>query len=230
MPGIPTTRWSIVLQTGREDPEVVRRAVRWLCETYWYPVYVFYRRSGCDPDEASDHVQGLFTALIAGNHFARADPARGRFRDYLLGAARHRLQNARRDALHEVSLELRMRDGESRYRVEPQTRRTAEDEFFAAWAREIVRAALEDLGSEYTGRGERTFFERLVGCITGADDATYAEIAAAFEKPPGAVKMAAHRLRRRFGKRLRERVAETTDDEDVDDELRGLLAALEPSQ
>src|SRR5262249_52234921 len=226
MAGIPTTRWSIVLQTAGADPEVARRAVRWLCETYWYPVYLFYRRSGCLPDEANDLVQGLFTDLIAGNDFARADRTRGRFRNYLLGAARHRLLNARRGDWREVSLELGSRDGEARYRAEPVTRATPEAEFFAAWSREIVRSVLDELEGEYAARGERDLFGRLVGCITGDDEATYAEIAAAHEKPAAAVKLAAPRRRRGLGERRRAGVAVYTADEDVEDELRQLLAAL----
>src|SRR5262249_12315179 len=96
----------------------------------------------------------------------------------------------------------------------------------AAWSREIVRSVLDELEGEYAARGERDLFGRLVGCITGDDEATYAEIAAAHEKPAAAVKMAAHRLRRRFGERLRDRVAVYTADEAGKEELRRLLAAL----
>ncbi len=43
----------------------------------------------------------------------------------------------------------------------------------------------------------------------------------------GAVRLAVHRLRRRFGSVLREEVARTvTDPSDVDDEIRWLLAAV----
>lgn len=226
MSDIPTTRWSIVLQTRESDPERVRMAVRWLCETYWYPVYVFFRRRGSDPDAARDLTQGLFADLIEGNDFARADPTRGRFRDYILAAARHRRLNARRREVRETPLASLMRDGESRYLTEPVSRRTPEVDFEAAWARELLRTVLAELGAEYEGRGESRLYRKLVECMAGEDDARYADVAAEAEKTPGAVKMAALRLRKRFDQRLRELVASYTADEDIDGELRFLLAAV----
>ena len=228
---IPTTRWSLVMRTTDDDPEVARRAVAGLCETYWYPVYLFYRRQRCAPDEARELTQELFLDLIEGNDFARAEKSRGRFRDYLLGAARHRLANAnrgdRRLARREASFAVDTATGEARFVAEPTTERTPEDAFRAAWAREVVARVLEGLASEYATRGDLPFFHRLVGhLLPDRSEPAYAELAAAFDKNVGAVKMAVKRLRERFGMKLRDHVAAYTADEEIEGELRFLLASL----
>jgi RNA polymerase sigma factor (sigma-70 family) len=228
---IPTTRWSLVLRAADLDPAVARRAVAALCEMYWYPVYVFYRRQRCSPDAARELVQDLFLDLIEGNDFARADRSLGRFRNYLLGAASHRLANAkrggRRAANRELPLTVDETNGDRRLMAEPATDRTPEDEFLAAWAREVVSRALEALAREYATRGDLPFFQRLVGYLApDRSDPGYTELAAAFGKKVGAVKMAVKRLRERFAVQLRNQVAAYTEDKDVESELRFLLAAL----
>lgn len=230
---IPTTRWSLVLQTSNADPELARRAVSALCEAYWYPVYLFYRRARCNPEAARETAQELFADLIERNDFARADPRRGRFRDYLLGAARHLLANTRRRARsregREVPFFVDCKDGETRVAIEPASDRTPESEFRAAWAREVVSRAIEGLASEYEARGDLPLFRRLVPyLVSDGSEPAYSDLSAAVGKNVGTVRMAVTRLRERFRRKLRDQVSTYTADEEVEEELRFLLASLNP--
>ena len=59
-----TTRWSLVeVARGGDSPEA-RRAMAVLCETYWYPIYAYVRRSGQSPDEAQDLTQEVFVRVF----------------------------------------------------------------------------------------------------------------------------------------------------------------------
>src|SRR5437016_1156939 len=68
-------------------------ALEQLCQCYWYPVYAYVRRKGYGPEEAQDLTQGFFARLLDGNRIALADPARGRFRTFLLSAMQNFLIN-----------------------------------------------------------------------------------------------------------------------------------------
>lgn len=50
---ICTTHWSVVLQAGGEFSPQAQAALNSLCETYWYPLYVFVRRQGHAPADAA---------------------------------------------------------------------------------------------------------------------------------------------------------------------------------
>jgi hypothetical protein len=66
-------------------------ALETLGGTYWYPLYACARRRGLGPESAEDGVQSLIADLLARRHLERLDPARGRFRAFLLAAFRNYL-------------------------------------------------------------------------------------------------------------------------------------------
>ena len=57
------------------------------------PLYAYVRRAGYSREEAQDLTQEFFARLLAQNTVARADPARGRFRSFLLASLKHFLAN-----------------------------------------------------------------------------------------------------------------------------------------
>ena len=64
--------------------------------------------------------------------------------------------------------------------------------------------------------------------LGGTPAGGYAAVAKDISSTEGAVRVAVHRLRRKFQKRLREEIAETVaDPSEVDDEIRYLLRALD---
>src|SRR5438105_6779685 len=84
-----TTRWSVVLAAGREGNQDTRDALAALCELYWPPINAYIRRRGFSAADAQDLTQGFFARLLEKNSVSRADPERGRFRSYLIGALKH---------------------------------------------------------------------------------------------------------------------------------------------
>src|SRR6185369_11110485 len=93
MSRMPTTRWSLVLKAAGNDPEVARRAVATICELYREPVRCFFLFACRDDSRADDLTQGLMTSLIERGDFGRPERSMGRFRNYLIGAAKHYLFN-----------------------------------------------------------------------------------------------------------------------------------------
>jgi RNA polymerase sigma-70 factor (ECF subfamily) len=229
-----TTRWSVVLAArDRTSPEA-RQALRELCEAYWYPLYAFVRRQGHPAEEARDLTQEFFVRLLEKDFLALVDQSRGKFRSFLMAACKHFLANERDRARAQKRgggrelLSLDARDGESRYAAEPFHDLTAERLFERRWALMLLHHVLERLRDEWrqTGKGEQ--FERLKAFLTGDKPAgQYAQAAEALGATPGAVRVAVHRLRRRYRELLREEIARTVNDPgEVEAEIRDLLAAL----
>src|SRR5438874_11060808 len=92
-----STRWTMVLDAGESQtpPEQALNALSELCRIYWGPIFLFLRRQGSNPDDAQDLTQGFFAHLIESRAYARADPDKGRFRSFLLGALKHFVAHAR---------------------------------------------------------------------------------------------------------------------------------------
>ena len=229
-----TTRWSLIAAAGGDDSEAARAALAALCEAYWYPLYAYVRRRGADADDARDLTQGFLASLLERRDFEHLHPDRGRFRAFLLASLQHFLANdaARRRTQKRggraVLIPLALDDAEGRYRFEPADRVTPETLYERRWALTIVDRVLATLREtwEADGRGEE--FDALKGCLLGrAPEDGYAGVAARLGTSEGAVKVAVHRLRRKFQAQLQSLVAETVADAgDVEDEIRYLIRAL----
>jgi DNA-directed RNA polymerase specialized sigma24 family protein len=234
MARFPTTQWSRVILAGDPvDPEG-RVALEGLCEDYWYPIYAFVRRKGLDRDEASDLVQGLFTDLIERCDFAKADPARGRFRSFLRAVCEHFLAHHRE---HDRALKrgggkrlvsLDAQDAEGRYINEPSHELTPERLFERRWATVLLSRVLVLLEAEAIHAGKSSLFACLRPTLEGEDLAhSYQAIGETLGMTAGAVKIAAHRFRGRYRQLLREEVARTVADPvEVDAEIADLLRVL----
>ncbi len=232
-----TTRWSLVAIASGDavDTTTRRKALAGLCAAYWSPLYAFIRWHGYNQSDAEDLIQGFFARLIEKNDLADADPARGRFRTFLLASLRHYMANERdhRQArkrgggVQTVSIDVPA--GEARLENAPWRGKNPEQEFDRQWALAVLEQALADLPGEYEGRGRGELFEVLSPLLTGSSDeeATQAEAAQRAGLSPGALKVALHRLRSRYRAAIRRLVNETcADDEEVESELRHLLDAL----
>lgn len=219
-----TTRWSLVLAAADSDPAAARAALADLADAYWYPLYADARRRGAAPADAADLVQGFFAELLEKDWVASADPARGRFRAFLLTALRrhagheHERERAQRRGGGAV-LSLDVAAAESRLSIEPADTRTPEREFERRFAFALLARVLDRV------RAERPVDADLLPFVGGPGAARpYAEIAAARGTSEGAVKVAVHRLRERWRAALRDEVRATVADEsDVDDEIRCLM-------
>ena len=119
-------------------------------------------------------------------------------------------------------------EAETRYSLEPANQVTPEVLFEQRWAFTVLGRTLEELRQEYA-RGEKAeLFEELQGFLPGGEGrASRAELAAKRGVSAGAIDVAVHRLRQRFGALLREQVAQTVSSEaEVEGEIRYLISVL----
>lgn len=229
-----TTRWSLVLAAGGDDA-ASREALAALCEAYWYPLYAFVRRQGRDSEDARDLTQAFLASLLERRDFEKLREERGRFRSFLLASLKHFLANdaARQRTLKRggdvTLLPLTVDEAEGRYRHEPAAPATPETIFERRWALTVIDRVMAEVRADAERRGTRDQFDRLKACLLGgAPDGGYVAVAEALSMSDGAVKVAVHRLRRRFQQALREHIAGTVlDPADVDDEIRFLIRALD---
>jgi DNA-directed RNA polymerase specialized sigma24 family protein len=233
----PTTRWSLVIRARSVASPAAREALEALCRAYWFPIYAFIRSQRADAEEARDLAQTYFARLLEKDVLASADPKKGRFRSFLrtdcgffLADQRDRDRTQKRGAGRPI-LSLETFDSEDRYLREPADRLDPERLFDRAWCLTLLERVLEQVKAEYAGSGRSGLFERLqFVLIGGGPSVPYATIADELDTTVGAVQAAIQRLRHRYRTRLRAEIAATLDDpsdENVDDEIRGLFAALE---
>jgi RNA polymerase sigma-70 factor (ECF subfamily) len=229
-----TTRWTQVLAAGAGEHTQARLALEHLCRTYWYPLYAYVRRRGHPPHDAQDLTQAFFARLLERQWVGDADRERGRFRTFLLTAMSRFLANEwdrvraqkRGGLIPHVPVQLDT--AETRYGHEPADNRTPEQCFDRRWALTLLDTVLQRLRAEYDREGKAELFTALNGTLVGGRESQpYAALAAQLAMNEGAVKVAVHRLRKRYRQLLRAEIAQTTArPEDVDDELRHLFAVL----
>lgn len=229
-----TTHWSAVLQAGREVSPEAQEALNSLCKRYWYPLYVHVRRRGWGPEEAKDLTQQFFARFIERKYLQLADPGRGRFRSFLLTSLKHFLADewdklrAQKRGGGQPAISWDGVDPESRYHLEPADPATPDGIYEKRWAAILLECALGQLRIEYESSARLREFEILKNFVWGdTPGGTYAEVGVALNMQENAVKVAVHRLRKRFRDQLRLEVLRTVSSpEEVDAELRHLRALL----
>ncbi|MEX2141530.1 MAG: sigma-70 family RNA polymerase sigma factor [Pirellulales bacterium] len=236
-PGVfSTTHWSVVLSAADTESPRCQQALEQLCRSYWYPLYCFVRRQGYRPEDAQDSTQEFFARFLQKNYFGLADPARGRFRAFLLSSLKNFLAERHRHAVRlkrgggRAVLSLESATAEDRFRAEPADNSTPETIYDKRWALALLERSLGRLGEELAAAGHATRFAELKGYLSGEGRLPYAEISLRLGMSEGAVKVAVHRLRERYRELLREEVAHTVASrDDIDDELRHLITTIRGS-
>jgi RNA polymerase sigma-70 factor (ECF subfamily) len=228
-----TTRWTIVLAAKHRDDPSGSDAFARLCKRYYEPLYAYLRRNGRTASDAEDLTQGFMTRLIEKDILRHADPARGRFRSFLLTALKHYAVNEHVRAAavkrggRQLSPALDFEAVERRV-IEPRDDLTPERLYDRRWALAVLERALSVLRDECRTSGREAFFDAVHGSFTGdADRARYRDVAERFGMTEPSVRVAVHRLRLRYRELVRAEVADTVEsDEAVDEELRYLQAIL----
>jgi DNA-directed RNA polymerase specialized sigma24 family protein len=229
-----TTHWSMVLAAGRGDTTQSAAALEKLCSTYWYPLYAYVRQQGYDLADAQDLTQGFFAHILSHGFLQRANPARGKFRSFMLASLKYFLADewaklrAQKRGGGQIPVFLDAQTAEARYQLEPVDAMDAERLFERRWATALLDRVLERLEQESLKAAKKPGFDQLRAFLLGEKaPVTYAEIAAASQMTEGAVKMAAHRLRQRYRELFYEEVAHTVEQpSEIPDEVRHLFAAL----
>jgi RNA polymerase sigma-70 factor (ECF subfamily) len=232
-PAFHATEWTLVLRASGRG-EAARAALSDLCAAYYAPVVAFLRREGRNDDAARELAHAFFAALLAGGVGA-PQPARGRFRSYLLGALKHFLANARtssRAAKRGGGIEhvpsLAETDTAPGLPAPAAPETGADLVFDREWAFTVIARALDTLEAEHRGQSER--FAVLKPWLTGGTDHPQVEAARQLGISEPAVKVAIHRLRARFRDLVRSEIAATVaDPSDTADELRHLIAIASTS-
>lgn len=229
-----TTSWTQVLAAREAPSSESRQAFEGLCSAYWYPLYAFVRRQGHGPEESRDLTQGYFAQLLEKGYLEDFDPSLGRFRVFLKASVKNYLSKERDKARawkrggQARIISLDSNEVEGRYRYEPVDRLTPEEIFERRWALTILERVLGRLRLELEEADHGQEFEKLKGYLTGGESKVpYREVAAELGTTEAAVRTSVHRLRQRFGKLLRQEIAETVSSpNEVDDEMRHLLQVL----
>jgi len=228
----PTTRWTLVVAAGAPQRKEAQSALVSLCEGYWYPLYAYLRRRGHSADQAQDLTQDFFVRVLEGRYLDRADPEKGRFRSFLLTSLKFFVadEEDRQRALKRgggAVLPLEFSSGEERYQREPGHDETPERIFERRWALEVLDRVVEKLRDEFVHHGRPEHFERLKVFLLGHSDAPYAALAREMNTTEGALKVAIHRLRKRYRELFRQEIADTVaDPAEVESELRFLAGVL----
>jgi RNA polymerase sigma-70 factor (ECF subfamily) len=224
-----TTRWSVVLAAGTDlSSSGAREALTTLCETYWYPLYAFLRSRGYPAEDAQDLTQAFFARLLEKDTIGHADPARGRFRSFLLAALKNFAANehdrgfAKKRGGGSQIVSLESGRAEDRFKLEPPSDETPETVFDRRWALTLLDRVMSRLKAEARQAGKTSSFDGLQTYLTGDQpQLTYAQTASELGISEGAAKVAVHRLRRRFRDLVRDEIAQTVSSpEEIEDELR----------
>jgi len=224
-----------VLAAGGDHVDTdTRRALEELIQAYWFPLYAYVRRQGEPSAQAEDLVQGFLTRLLEKKNLARVDRAKGRFRSFLLASLKHFLANEydkrcslkRGGSVRVISLDAL--DAEARYAVEATHDMTPDRLFDRRWALAVLDQVLSRLRREYADAGKAAVFETIKDCLTPhRGRLSYARLAEGLGMTQGALKVAVHRMRRRYRDLLRDEIAQTVDSpEQVEEEIAYLLNCL----
>lgn len=233
-PVFATTHWSVVLAAGQDRSDRAMTALEELCRTYWYPLYSFARRWGHGPQDAEDLTQGFFAYFLEANLAAKAQPARGRFRSFLLATFKHfmagewdRARAQRRGGGREF-IAWESQRAEERYEREPWDEKDPEKLYEWSWAMALLERTVAHLEAEFALAGKQAIFSELKDSLVGGTaESTYAVLAGRLGKTEAAIKETVRRMRLRYRQLFREEIARTVEDaSEVEAELRHIATVL----
>jgi len=229
-----TTHWTVVLDARDGDSTLANAALAKLCHCYWQPVYAYARKLGRSPEDAKDLTQEFFAKLLQKDYLKSVQPAKGKFRSFLLMVLKRFLANEwdRANRLKrgggQQLISLEDVDSENRYLAAPEGELSPDKAFERRWATTLLEQVLARLADELNASGKAKLFEELKIFLSGDEgQMSYAAIAQRVAMSEGTLRVTVHRLRQRYRELLRLEIANTVGaPEEVDDEIRYLFASL----
>jgi RNA polymerase sigma-70 factor (ECF subfamily) len=223
-----------VLAAGKRHTPQADHALEELCRTYWFPLYAYVRRRGCTKADAEDLVQAFFARFLARNYLEDLSAERGRFRAFLLASLKHFLANEWDKSQRQkrgggaTILSLDWQTADTQFQIAATGEPSPDKAFDREWALALLAKVIERLQAECVVDGKGKLFEQLkVFLAAGKSETAQAEIAKALGMEEGAVRVAVHRLRKRYRVLLREEIAQTLSEPTmVDEEMRALFGAF----
>lgn len=226
-----TTRWSVILSARGRNSRAAAQSLEALCRQYWPPLYAFLRHRGYREHDAQDLTQAFFARLLEKDWLAAADPARGRFRSFMLMAMKRFLARERDHSQAQKrgggTLTIPIDDRIECLLADPKGR-SPESLFHRQWAITVLQAVMARLRQEYREASREDDFVRLKECLA-AERGTidYESLGRQLGVRPVSARSKVHRMRSRFREIFRDEVADTVSDpSEVEDEIRELLSAL----
>ncbi|UCE47191.1 MAG: sigma-70 family RNA polymerase sigma factor [Phycisphaerales bacterium] len=231
-----TTHWSVVLAAADSASPEHEQALSRLCQTYWFPLYAYLRRRGHDRHQAEDFTQAFFVQMLDKRRLSGVSPKPGKFRSFLLTALKnfvsdeYDLARAIKRGGTQKTISLNFQIAESQYTLEPTDELSPERLFERAWALTVLEQTMNRLEDEMTNTNKKELFDSLRVYVCGEPaTATYGAVAVQLNMTENAVKVAVHRLRRRYRALLRNEIAQTVLTENqIDEEISHLFAAVAP--
>jgi RNA polymerase sigma-70 factor (ECF subfamily) len=229
-----TTHWTAVITAGRGGSPAAAVALEELCCTYWFPLYVYVRRQTPTREDAEDLTQAFFARFLEKNYLEKLTAQKGKFRAFLLAALKHFLANewdranCQKRGGGVTPLSLDWQDADARYQIEPVDNSSPDKLYDRAWAVTLLEKVLRRLRDENATEDQLRLSEQLKGVLmVGANAIPYREAAARLNLSEGAVRVAVHRLRRRYRELLREEISQTLSDAtQIAEEMRTLFSAF----
>jgi len=227
------TRWSIVLN-ARAGDERAERALAEICEAYWFPLYVFVRRSGRSAEDAEDLTQSFFAKLIEKGYLDKADQERGRLRSFLLTSLKHFMADewdksqAQKRGGGKQLVSIDQAAAEERYALEPKDEASPDRLFEKRWALTLLENIVDQLRQEFAASGKEAIFTGLQPFLAwNSADESYAEVCGKIGISENAARVTVFRMRKRFGELMRLSIAETVaTEEEVDEEMKFLMGVI----
>ena len=231
---IGTGLLTLVLAAGRPQAPHADVALEELCRTYWYPLYVYVRRQTTTREDAEDLTQAFFARFLEKNYLVGLSSDKGKFRAFLLAALKHFLANEwdRANRLKRgggvANLSLDWQDADTRYQINPADNLSPDKLYDRAWAVTLLGRVISHLREESEAEGKTELFEQLKPFLMADKSAIpYGQAAEALKLSEGAVRVAVHRLRRRYRELLRAEIAQTlADPAQADEEMKALMSAF----
>lgn len=215
-----------------------RAALSELCEAYYQPVFAFLHREGRDEDTARELAHDFFAYLLQRGTVGNADPLRGRFRSYLLGALKHYLADRREREgrlkrgggllTESLNAPVEGQDAPLERDVESAADTVPDTWFDHQWALTVMVRSLSSMEAQFAGEGRSEQYTVLKPWLAG--DASALNPTAAAKRlglSESAFKVAVHRLRKRFRETVQREVAQTMPEGvELEEELRYLVEVL----
>jgi DNA-directed RNA polymerase specialized sigma24 family protein len=229
-----TTHWTVVIAAGRGSSREAEVALEELCRTYWFPLYVYVRRQTPTREDAEDLTQAFFARFLEKNYLEKLRSQKGKFRAFLLAALKHFLANEWDRASTQkrgggvMPISLDWQNADARYLIEPVDNLSPDTLYDRTWAITLLQKVLARLRDENATEDKSRLFAQLKPFLmVGTSAVPYGDAAAKLNLGEGAVRVAVHRLRRRYRELLREEISQTlSDTSDIAEEMRTLFSAF----
>jgi len=229
-----TTHWTVVLAAGKRHTPQSDAALEELCRSYWFPLYAYVRRRGHNKEDAEDLVQAFFARFLGKNYLAGLRAERGRFRAFLLASLKHFLANewdkaqAQKRGGGVTPLSLDWQTADTKFQVAATAEPSPDKAFDREWALALLAKVIERLQQECAADGKAKLFEQLKIFLTAGKGAlSHTDAAKKLGMDETAVRVAVHRLRKRYRQLLRDEISQTLADESqVDEEMQALFGAF----